>query len=208
MEPFWPAELLARAQVLQWMFFELFRRRGFGYKKTSMETSSLVFLALVALIAWRVYARVKRLMSRQRSRLWRHWLAAIFFPLLLLMLALGAMHNPLSLASLAGGTAAGVGLAVWGLKLTRFERTGEEYFFTPNARIGLALSALLVMRIGYRFATTGISGLGDPAAAQSFTRSPVTQLLVGLIMSYYAAYAVGLLRWRRAAREEAQLAPR
>jgi hypothetical protein len=168
-----------------------------------METSSLVVVALVPFIAWRMYSRVKRLMSRQKSRLWRHWAAAIFFPLLLLMLGFVAMRNPLSLASLAGGLAAGVGLAVWGLKLTRFERTDDGHFFTPNARIGLALSALLVMRIGYRLATVGISGMQDPQAAQAFTRSPLTQAVVGLIMGYYAAYAIGLLRWRLGARANA-----
>lgn len=168
-----------------------------------METSSLVVVALVPLIAWRLYARVKRLMSRQKSRLWRHWSAAIFLPLLLLMLGLPAMGNPLALAGLAGGVAVGAGLAVWGLKLTRFERTDEGYFFTPNARIGLALTALLVMRIVYRVATVGISGMKDPAAAQAFTRSPLTQAMVGLVMGYYAAYAIGLLRWRFAARTDA-----
>jgi CcdC protein len=168
-----------------------------------METSSLVVVALIPLIAWRLYARVKRLMSRQKSRLWRHWAASILFPLLLLMLGFAAMRNPLSLASLAGGVAVGVALAVWGLKLTRFERTDEGYFFTPNARIGLALSALLVMRIAYRFASVGISGMRDQGAALAFTRSPLTQVVVGLVMGYYAAYAMGLLRWRLGPRADA-----
>jgi hypothetical protein len=161
-----------------------------------METSSLVVVALVPLIAWRLYSRIKRLLSRQKSRLWRHWAAVIFFPLFLLMLGFVAMGNPLSLASLVAGVAAGAGLAIWGLKLTRFERTGEGYFFTPNARIGLALTALLLMRLAYRLATTGISGMRDSDAAQAFTRSPLTLVVVGLIMGYYAAYAIGLLRWR------------
>jgi Protein of unknown function (DUF1453) len=142
-------------------------------------------------------------MSRQKSRLWRHWAASIAFSLLLLMLGFAAMRNPLSLASLAGGVAVGVALAVWGLKLTRFERTDEGYFFTPNARIGLALSALLVMRIVYRLATVGISGMRDPGAMQAFTRSPLTQVVVGLVMGYYAAYAMGLLRWRLGPRADA-----
>jgi hypothetical protein len=159
-------------------------------------TSSLAVFGIGLLVTWRLYARIKRLMTRQRSRLWRHWVAAIFFPLVLLMLGLLAMRSPVALASLAGGIAAGAGLAVWGIRLTRFESTESGYFFTPNARIGIALTALLVLRLGYRFATVGLSGMGDAAGAQVFTRSPLTLAVVGLAMGYYASYAVGLLRWR------------
>ena len=98
-----------------------------------METSSLVIVAIVPLIAWRLYARIKRFMSRQKSRLWRHWIAAIFFPLLIAMLALVTALHPLALAGLALGVAGGVALAIWGLKLTRFESTAEGFFYTANA---------------------------------------------------------------------------
>jgi len=45
-----------------------------------MTTSTWVLLALIPLILWRLYSRYRRLVSRQKSRAWRHWAAAIFFP--------------------------------------------------------------------------------------------------------------------------------
>jgi cytochrome b561 len=167
-----------------------------------METSSLVIVALVPLIAWRLYSRVKRLLSRQKSRLWRHWIAAIFFPLLIVMLGLVTALHPFAFAGLALGVCGGIALAIWGIKLTRFESTAEGFFYTPNARIGLALSALLVMRIVYRFMQIGMGGFRDAAANPDFARSPVTQVIIGLVLAYYAVYAMGLLRWRRAGRVE------
>src|SRR5579859_8167332 len=117
----------------------------------------------VPLVAWRMYYRVRRLIGRQRSKAWRHWTAAIFFPLILGMLAAAALARPASAAVLAASIVVGVALAVWGLRLTRFEKTPEGIFYTPNAHIGIALSTLLVIRILYRFyeiATTPVAPRG------------------------------------------------
>ena len=104
-----------------------------------LTNPQLMMLALGLLIAWHIFARIRRLIGRQKSRLGRHWMAAIFLPLLLLMLGLGTLDDPLALAALAIGAACGIGLAVWGLRLTRFEVTASGYFFTPDTRIGIAL---------------------------------------------------------------------
>ena len=42
-------------------------------------------------------------------------------------------------------------LGILGLRLTRFETTGEGMLYTPSAHLGIALSTLLVGRIVYRF---------------------------------------------------------
>lgn len=44
-----------------------------------------------------------------------------------------------------------------------------------------------------------MQGTASAAQAQDFTRSPLTLLIIGLVAGYYAAFAVGLLRWRRRA---------
>ena len=158
------------------------------------------------LIAWRVYRRMRRLIGRQRSRAWRHWTAAIFFPLLLGMLALGALARPAALAILATAVAIGIGLAVWGLKLTRFEKTPEAIFYTPNAHIGIALSLLLVARVLYRmFEIATMPMPRGGAGMQDFARSPLTLVVLGMLASYYAAYAVGLLFHRHRLRQVAGL---
>ena len=79
-----------------------------------LTNPQLIMLALGLLIAWRIFARIRRLIGRQKSRLWRHWMAVIFLPFLVVLLGLGTAGAPLGLAALAIGTACGIGLAVWG----------------------------------------------------------------------------------------------
>ena len=165
-----------------------------------LTNPQLIMLALGLLIAWRIFARIRRLIGRQKSRLWRHWMAVIFLPFLVVLLGLGTAGAPLGLAALAIGTACGIGLAVWGLRLTRFEATASGYFFTPDTRIGIALSLLLVARIGYRLITlVALTGAEMQVAMQGFSRSPLTLLILGMLLGYYLWYAVGLLQWRRIA---------
>jgi membrane protein CcdC involved in cytochrome C biogenesis len=162
-----------------------------------MTPAAIGFAVLIPLIAWRLYRRIRRLVVRQKSRAWRHWVAAVFFPALLVLLATAALSNPLALAALVAGMVTGVVLSVWGLRLTRFEMTPEGIFYTPNAHIGIALSLLLVARIAYRLVEIGMAqGLGQ-AGAQDFARSPLTLVIFGTLASYYAGYAVGVLRRRR-----------
>jgi hypothetical protein len=57
------------------------------------------------------------------------------------------IHTQTALASLFGGTVAGVGISVLGYRLTRFEVSGDGKFYTPNACLGIALTLLLVARL-------------------------------------------------------------
>jgi len=162
-----------------------------------MTSSSVVLLLFILLILWRVYARMRRLVGRQRSRLPRHVMTLIAFPLFSVLLGLGALRSSLGLPCLAAGLAGGVALAIWGLRLTRFEATPQGYFYTPNAHIGIALSLLFVGRLIYRMVPMyGLSAGDMQFAAQTFTRSPLTLLVFGTLAGYYTAYAIGVLRWR------------
>ncbi|HEX9390113.1 MAG TPA: hypothetical protein VF928_02235 [Usitatibacteraceae bacterium] len=168
-----------------------------------MTPTATVLVVAAPLMVWRLYSRMRRLIGRQPVRPWRSWMAAILFPLLLVLLAAISMAHPLSLACLAGGMAAGIGLALWGLKLTRFENAADGLFYTPNAHIGIALSLLFTGRILYRFFQLYDAGavLAQPNQAQpnpgDFANSPITLLIFGMMAAYFAAYAIGILRWRR-----------
>ena len=154
--------------------------------------------AFFALLAWRVYRRTRRLIGRQRSRLWRHVTSVIVLPLLLALIGAAAwLANRDAALALAGGSVIGIALAVSGLRLTRFEHDEQGWFYTPNARIGIALSVLLAARILWRLAELAPQ-LGSPmhGASQDVMRSPLTLLIIGTLLSYYAAYGVGLVRWR------------
>lgn len=165
-----------------------------------MEKTTLALLILVPLLVWRIYSRVKRLMRRQESILWRHWLAAVAFPVLLLVAAGGAIRNELAVACLAAGALGGAWAGIWGIKLTRFETTAKGYFYTPNLHMGIAVTMLFAARIIYRGLELYINSreaIPVPKPTQDFTQSPLTMLSFGLLAAYYASYAWGLLRWRR-----------
>ena len=157
-------------------------------------------LALLPLIAWRMYARIRRMVGRQRLSKVRPWVTLVVFPLVLALLGLLAWGHPAQFAWLGAGVTLGALLGVAGLKLTRFEATAEGLFYTPNAHLGIALSLLLVARIVYRLGQAFLLDMTDPRAADDFVRSPFTLVIFGLLAGYYIAYAVGLLRWRFAQR--------
>jgi hypothetical protein len=164
---------------------------------TTMNPQTMVLLAAIPLVMWRLYVRMKRLIGRQQSRAWRHWAGVLLLPLLLGMFGWVAAKEPLAVASLVGGIAAGAALAVYGLRLTRFEKTNDGMFYTPNSQIGIGLTVLFVGRVMYRFAQMAMAdGVVQPGADAAFARNPLTLVIFGLLFAYYLTYAAGLLRWR------------
>lgn len=161
-----------------------------------MSPTPLVAAVLVPFVLWRVYQRVKRLMVRQRSQAWRHWIAAILFPLLMVLLGTAALAHPNALAGMAAGVAAGVALGVVGLRRTVYERVGSDFFYTPNAHIGILVSMLFIGRLLYRGYEFYVLGTAQP---QDFASSPLTLVVFGVMAGYYTTYAAGLLRWRQGA---------
>src|SRR4051794_21366465 len=152
-----------------------------------MATPSVFFYALIPLVLWRVYARIRRNIGRQRSRPWRHWFGVTILALLVLVFALAALGNALAEGAIWAGVGGGVVLALWGLRLTRFERTDEGFFYTPNAYIGVGLSLLLASRILYRVVQLYQGGAGAASSSHpDFARSPLTLLVFGLVAGYYA----------------------
>jgi hypothetical protein len=161
---------------------------------------SLLFsFGIAALIAWRVYSRVRRMMGRQRLSRVRPWISVTLFPMLIALLLLVSIPHPLNALAVAGGAGLGVALGIYGIRLTKFEPTSEGLFYTPNAHLGIALSLLFVARIVYRLVQMyWLQGTSGDSAA-SFIHSPLTLLIFGTLAGYYVAYAVGLLRWRGSA---------
>jgi len=166
----------------------------------SHPASLLLPLGIAALIGWRLYSRVRRMVGRQRLSPVRPWVTLCVFPLLTLMLLAGTLSHAYGALALVAGLVAGAALGWYGLRLTRFEQTPLGLFYTPNAHLGIALSLLLIARIGYRAAQLYWAPAAIQEGSASFARSPLTLLIFGTLAGYYVAYAVGLLRWRRRAR--------
>ena len=162
----------------------------------SLSPSTITLIVLIPLILWRVYSRIRRMVGRQRLSRVRPWVTLVIFPLILAMLALAALHRPERLAILVVGIAAGVGLAIFGLRRTKFEATPQGLYYTPNAHLGIALSLLFVVRILYRFIEIYALNPTVPRDMREFGSSPLTLAVFGLLAGYYIGYAVGLVRWR------------
>lgn len=166
-----------------------------------MTLTTLALLILAPVLVWRIYSRLKGMMTRQRSIVSRHYTGLMVFCAMVLVPLSELYKDPMQLLWLAVGTAGGIGYGVWGLKLTRFEETEQGYFYTPNARLGIVIAMLLVARVLYvgfeLFANQG-SNLPNP----KFTDSPLTLLAVGLCAGYFETYSAGLIRWRLKIRKQ------
>jgi hypothetical protein len=157
--------------------------------------SVYVSLGIAALVIWRLYARVRRMVGRQKLKRVRPWITVTLFPVLLVMLMVTSLAHPINLAALVVGAVAGASLGLYGLKLTKFEETPQGLFYTPSAHLGIALSLLFMGRVAYRLFQ--VYGAGDGAASWStgMASSPLTLVIFGTLAGYYVTYAIGLLRW-------------
>lgn len=166
--------------------------------------SLVVPFGLGALLLWRTYARIRRMVGRQHLSKVRPWVTVGVFLLLVLMLGAVSIARPESLIGLGAGLAGGVGLGFYSLSKTRFENTAQGLFYTPSAHVGIAVSLLFVGRLIYRVIDMQGYGMsaGGPVSAPGadpnlhYATSPLTLLVFGVLAGYYVTYAIGLLRWK------------
>ena len=143
-----------------------------------------------------MYARIRRVIGRQRLSPTRPWFTVLLFPLVLLLVLFTGLAHPMTTAAMAAGVAVGIVLGLYGTRLTRFEVTPAGLFYTPNAHLGIALSVLLVLRLGYRFVMLQLGGQPFDPQSMQLGNSPLTMAIFGTLAGYYVTYAIGLLRWR------------
>ncbi len=163
----------------------------------SLNPGTIALLIVLPLIVWRMYSRFRRLVGRQRLSRIRPWITVTVFPTLVFLVAWVAQFHVERLAWLAIGLVLGALCAVYALRLTRFEATTQGLFYTPNAHLGIALSTLMLARIGYRMYEVMTAGPILARDNSEFVRSPITLAIFGILAGYYVAYAIGLIRWRR-----------
>jgi MFS family permease len=142
------------------------------------------------LIAWSIYRRIRRNIGRQKLRPRRIIVSLIIFSAVSLVLLFLSLSLPKLMLGIGGGLLLGAGLGFLGLKLTKFETTGEGHFYTPNTQIGIALSILFVGRMLYRFWVLN-DAMNAHRQPQPF-QSALTFLVFGLIAGYYIVYYIGL----------------
>jgi hypothetical protein len=116
--------------------------------------SLFVSAGIGALVVWRAYSRVRRMIGRQQLTSVRPWITVIVFPLIFALLMFGSRAHAMNVLALVIGASCGAALGLYGLRLTKFEQTAEGLFYTPSSHLGIALSLLFFGRLAYRIFQT------------------------------------------------------
>ncbi|WP_438483393.1 hypothetical protein [Oleiharenicola lentus] len=157
-----------------------------------MTSAQLVPAIVIPLVAWRMYRRFKKNVGRQELKSRRLLASVVIFGVITALLTYGGMTHPSVLIGLAIGLGLGVPLALYSLRLTKFEITTEGKFYTPNTVIGVGLTLIFVGRIAYRmmqlFAAPPVQALAQP----QFFQGGLTMGIFGLTAGYYIAYYGGV----------------
>jgi len=148
---------------------------------------SIIFCGL---IAWGIHRRLRRNVGRQKLRPVRITISILIFAFASAVLLIMSLGIPKLMLGIGGGLALGAALGFVGLRLTQFERTEEGHFYTPNTKIGIALSLLFLGRLAYRFLDLRHTSRA-PHPPPSF-QSALTYLTFGLIAGYFIVYYIGL----------------
>lgn len=162
----------------------------------------LVTPYLVAAVAvWIVYRRMRRSFGRQRVKDGLMWLRVGILTLLAAVIGAQIARDVDLLGILLAGIACGAVLGYFGLRHTKFEVTAEGRFYTPHTYIGLAVTALFVGRLLYRYLGM-YNGLASPATraedlAAIYRHSPFTLAVIGAVVGYYVLYCIGVLQRTR-----------
>jgi hypothetical protein len=162
-----------------------------------MAPHALAPLIFAPLAAFAIYRRIRSHFGAQLIRSRRMKIRIGMFAVFGCLLMLSGFQDIRLLEGALGGLLCGAALAFLGLRLTRFETRPEGDFYVPNPWIGGALTMLLVGRLAWRFGAFLPAMLGGaeavPIAGPAPGNSPLTMLVIGLTMGYYAAYYAGLL---------------
>lgn len=163
-----------------------------GYGSFRQMNQAFIYIALGGLIAWSLYRRVRRSIGRQKLRPGRIIFRLVLFCVAVFFIILAGIQYPPLLAGFGAGVLGGVVLGFVSLRLTKFETTEEGHFYTPDMRIGVAISFLVVGRVIYRMAILKNAQMSVSAGHPPPGQSPLTLFIFGLMFGYYIVYYIGL----------------
>lgn len=159
------------------------------------------YLILLPLLAWLVWRRISHTFGRQPVQRKRMIFRVVIFSIIGVALALSGFHQLALAEGLFGGVLIGGVLGLVGLRLTHFEADpvkGDCY--VPNPWIGGLLAVLLLGRLGWRLMVIWpqlrhppAQAVGDASQSMGYASSPLTMLVIGLLVGYYIVYYSGVL---------------
>ncbi|GAO24396.1 hypothetical protein ALISP_4216 [Alicycliphilus sp. B1] len=99
-------------------------------------STTATLIVLLPLLFWRLRARYRRLVGRQRTNKYRPWITLGIYAAILGALAWAVWGQWPALQALAGGLAAGWLLSRWAWRRTVLEATREGLYYTPHTHLG------------------------------------------------------------------------
>jgi len=141
-----------------------------------MAAPALPLALLAILLPWSLYRRVRRNIGPQllEPRRLKARIGVIAAVVVLIAFPILQRGDFAGLGALLAGVLAGAGVAWYSLRHTRFEQKDGKDYYVPNAKIGLALSTLLLARIAYRLWQVYPLLQAPPAAAQANAAQAMT----------------------------------
>lgn len=161
-------------------------------------------ILIAAVVLFVLYRRFRRNFGRQPLRPTRMIFRMLILCIIgLLLLPFALLSVQLALATIAG-LVLGIGLAIWGASRTRFEKQDEQIYYIPHTYTGMAVSALFLGRIIYRFAVlspmmfstiaTNNASYSDMNGLSGLSHNPGTRLIFFILIGYYVYYYGYVLR--------------
>jgi hypothetical protein len=158
-----------------------------------------LWTALIAtLMMLMLYRRFKFIGRGHRVRPWRMLLRMAIWTLLATSLLLLPW---VSLPLLLGALALGVGLGVYSLSTTKFERGERGLTVKPNSYVGTVIFVLFAARITWRLIDRFVNDrpffrrFADPDSAMATPpeQTPIAFILLFIVIGYSLCYSVGVL---------------
>lgn len=166
----------------------------------------LVLLLAIAFVPVLLVLRFRVAGARRRARPWVTKLnvvvLAISVGLLLVTASVVNVWVPDALKFAAIGVVAGALLSIFGLAMTRWERTPQALFYQPNRWFALLIPLALTLRIMF-WMWRGWHSWSASVDTKSWLAASGTAGSMGIgamVAGYYLGYAVGV--WRKANSEK------
>jgi len=174
---------------------------GFGHY------SWAIIVGVVALLAFVLYRRGKRLIGHQRFNERRTFVRTLVFGVLILFVLASYVRRPdpvLGYGSAAVGFVLGVIIALLALRFTQMGRDDDGVWYVPNLYLGIGLIALLVARYVYEYfvvfpqmqkqATVAAKAANHPGNMHiSVASQPILHAVLFIVLGYYLVYYIGIL---------------
>jgi hypothetical protein len=143
-----------------------------------------------------------KLGGRTRLSWLRTWRTLVGLLLGIAVLVIVSIGEPVSLVALVSGTAVGVCIGIYALRLTTFEATPTGLYYTPRLLPSVVALVPIVVYIGVRFGYRAVTadGTGPRWTLLLNPLDPLVLLCAGPLFGYFVSYNIGLLRWRRTVR--------